>query len=194
MLKRQLVGFSLVQGLAGGARRLPLQAYSRLGVLLTAGAFTRAEDAAILAWVEERGHTGWAELARSLGRTYLGGMYSVTERYQVLKDKQAGKRSAEWSLREVEVILREVMEQNPRALEQMLPGDIDWAGIGKLLNRPKKAVYKKYIYSLHPTLRLHLAGRLVGGLGLNLTLDISPCNSCSLATLVHLLAYGTDIS
>jgi hypothetical protein len=168
MLKRQLVGFSLLQGLAGGARRLPLQAYSRLGVLLTGGTFTRAEDAAILAWVEERGATGWAELARSLGRTYLKASDSVIGRYKVLMDERAGKRKAtvnsgtrDFSLREEEVILREVMEQNPRALEEMLPGDtIDWAGIARRLNRPKKAVYGKYMRSLHPTLRRHLAGRL----------------------------------
>ena len=43
-------------------------------------------------WVEERGPTGWAELARSLGCTYKGAETSVREHYQILKDKQAGKR------------------------------------------------------------------------------------------------------
>jgi hypothetical protein len=148
-----------------------MQAHSRLGVLLTGRAFTGAEDRAILAWVEEHGPTGWTELAYSLGRTstFTGG--HIRTRYQILADERDGKRkdtkgrgsaqfNRSFSLAEEEVILREVMEQNPWALEEMLPGSIDWASIAELLNRPQTAVHRKYMLTLHPTLRLHLAGTL----------------------------------
>jgi len=71
MLQRQLVGFSLLQGLEDQDRRLPMEVYTKLAVYLFSGTFTEEEDAAILAWVEEHGPTRWTELARSLGRKYL---------------------------------------------------------------------------------------------------------------------------
>merc|ERR1719430_1742702 len=70
LLQRQLVGFYLVQGLENGHRRLPLEVVARLASILHRKSFTPEEDLAILAWVEEQGASRWAELARSLGRTY----------------------------------------------------------------------------------------------------------------------------
>ena len=68
MLKRQALGFFLLQSLKDGDRRLPMEAYNRLAVLLFAGTFTKEEDEKILAWVEEHGAKDWTKLARSLGR------------------------------------------------------------------------------------------------------------------------------
>ena len=62
MLKRQLVGFHLIQGLPDGQKRLPVEAYNRLATLLTS-TFTKEDDGNILAWVDEHGPTGWAKLA-----------------------------------------------------------------------------------------------------------------------------------
>ena len=49
MLKRQLVGFWLILGTKDSERRLPMQVYTKLAVLLYSGSFTEEEDAAILA-------------------------------------------------------------------------------------------------------------------------------------------------
>merc|ERR1719264_2202663 len=77
MLKRQLAGFWLLQGMKDGDRRLPMQVYSKLAVVLYSGSFTEEEDAAILAWVDKHGATRWAELARNLGRRYINAGQSV---------------------------------------------------------------------------------------------------------------------
>ena len=63
MLKRQLAGFYLLQGMKDGDRRLPMEVYTKLAVVLYSGSFTKEEDAAILAWVDKHGATRWAELA-----------------------------------------------------------------------------------------------------------------------------------
>merc|ERR550532_2704711 len=48
MLKRQLAGFWLLQGMKDGDRRLPMEVYTKLAVVLYSGSFTEEEDAAIL--------------------------------------------------------------------------------------------------------------------------------------------------
>ena len=65
-------------GMKDGDRRLPMQVYNKLAVLLYSGSFTEEEDAAILAWVDKHGATRWAELARNLGRRYLQARVVVT--------------------------------------------------------------------------------------------------------------------
>merc|ERR1719362_645448 len=92
MLKRQLAGFWLLQGMKDGDRRLPMEVYTKLAVVLYSGSFTEEEDAAILAWVDKHGATRWAELARNLGRNYLRAPQSVQNRYQELTGKAKGNR------------------------------------------------------------------------------------------------------
>merc|ERR1719319_1659478 len=92
MLQRQLVGFSLLQGLEDQDRRLPMEVYTKLAVYLFSGTFTEEEDAAILAWVEEHGPTRWTDLARSLGRKYLKASAGVQERHRELTGRQEGQR------------------------------------------------------------------------------------------------------
>ena len=48
MMQRQLVGFYLMQDLPDWERRLPIEVYGRLAVLLQSGTFTKEEDKAIL--------------------------------------------------------------------------------------------------------------------------------------------------
>merc|ERR1719500_968242 len=138
MLQRQLVGFSLLQGLEDQDRRLPMEVYTKLAVYLFSGTFTKMEDAAILSWVEEQGPTRWAELARSLGRKYLQAGACVSERYQELVGRQEGQRREAYGLEEFTVLMEEVMKQNPRALEQdMVPRDLDWTKIASNMKRPR---------------------------------------------------------
>merc|ERR1719362_2819553 len=92
MLKRQLAGFWLLQGMKDGDRRLPMQVYRKLAVVLYSGSFTEEEDAAILAWVDKHGATRWAELAHNLGRKYLNARLSVQTRYEELTGKAKGNR------------------------------------------------------------------------------------------------------
>ena len=80
MMQRQLVGFFLLQDMSDGERRLPIEVYGRLAVLLQSGTFTEEEDKAILAWVDKHGLTKWNALARTLGRSYAGAGFAVKSR------------------------------------------------------------------------------------------------------------------
>ena len=98
MLKRQLAGFYLMQGMKDGDRRLPMEVYTKLAVVLYSGSFTEEEDAAILAWVDKHGASRWAELARNLGRRYLKAAQTVQTRYEELTGKAKGNRQVLISL------------------------------------------------------------------------------------------------
>merc|ERR1719319_1335519 len=116
MLQRQLVGFYLLQGLEDGHKRLPVEVVIRLNKVLLSGTFTRVEDTAILAWVEEHGPTRWRELARSLGRTYPNAGMAVANRFAILQARLVGKKVGRYMEEEVEVIIEQVLAQNPKVL------------------------------------------------------------------------------
>ena len=161
MLQRQLVGFSLLQGLEDQDKRLPMEVYTKLAVYLFGGTFTEEEDAAILAWVEEHGPTRWTELARSLGRKYLQASATVSVRYRELTGRQEGQRRGAYGLEELTVLMEEVMKQNPGALEQnTVPSDLDWTMIASIMNRPRIGLNSVYSTTVHPTVRRHKAGTL----------------------------------
>ena len=81
MLKRQLVGFYLLNGLKDSHLRLPIEAINRLASILYSRKFTKDDDDAILAWVEQHGPKKWTALARSLDRHYIHGRSSVMNRF-----------------------------------------------------------------------------------------------------------------
>merc|ERR1719239_997918 len=122
MLKRQLAGFYLMQGMKDGDRRLPMEVYTKLAVVLYSGSFTEEEDAAILAWVDKHGATRWAELARNLGRKYLQAGNSVRTRYEELTGKAKGNRQGAYGSEEFTVLIGEVMKQDPEAFEKPMEG------------------------------------------------------------------------
>merc|ERR550532_718294 len=117
MLKRQLAGFWLLQGMKDGDRRLPMEVYTKLAVVLYSGSFTEEEDAAILAWVDKHGATCWAELARNLGRNYLQAGASVQNRYEELTGKAKGNRQGAYDSEEFAVLIEEVMKQDTTVFE-----------------------------------------------------------------------------
>ena len=80
MFKRQLVGFYLMRGIKDSHLRFPVVALNRLASILYSGNFTKEEDKAILAWMEEHGPNNWTSLAGSLGRNYIHGPASVFNR------------------------------------------------------------------------------------------------------------------
>ena len=80
MFKRQLVGFYLMRGIKDSHLRFPVEALNRLASILYSGNFSKEEDEAILAWVEEHGPNNWTGLAGSLGRNYIHGPASVFNR------------------------------------------------------------------------------------------------------------------
>ena len=159
-LQRNLVGFYLLQGLEDWSQRLPVDVVTRLGTLLSSGVFSRQEDKAILAWVEEHGLTGWAELAAKLGRNHKAAGRCVRERHQILQDRQENKRMGSFTMEELRVVIREVLGQKPSALEDTKHGDIDWKPISESLTRPDLSVYNVFREIIHPTLRRYLAGTL----------------------------------
>ena len=81
MLKRQLIGFYLLNGLEDSHLRLPVEAFNRLASILYSGRFTKKDDEAILAWVDQYGPKKWTALARSLDRFYIHGPASVMNRF-----------------------------------------------------------------------------------------------------------------
>ena len=113
MFKRQLAGFWLLQGMKDGDRRLPMEVYTKLAVVLYSGSFTEEEDAAILAWVDKHGATRWAELARNLGRMYVQAGPIVQNRYEELTGKAKGNRQGAYDSEEFAVLIEEVMKQDP---------------------------------------------------------------------------------
>ena len=80
MLKRQLIGFYLLGSLKDSHLRLPVEAINRLSSILYSGKFSREDDKAILAWVDEHGPKEWTALARSLDRHYIHATASVMNR------------------------------------------------------------------------------------------------------------------
>jgi len=160
LLQRQLVGFYLVQGLEDGHRRLPMEAVARLANLLFARAFTAEEDLTILAWVEEQGASGWAELARSLGRTYPSAGTMVKRRHKYLREQRSLTTGA-YSLEELEQMVELIVQQSQAALEDTkAKGEVDFNVIAAKMNRGWNSVFKCYTNSLLPVVRRHLASTL----------------------------------
>jgi len=156
MLKRQLAGFWLLQGMKDGDRRLPMEVYTKLAVVLYSGSFTEEEDAAILAWVDKHGATRWAELARNLERMYINAGQSVRNRYEELKGKAMGNRQGAYDSNEFAVLIEEVMKQDPSAFEKSMEGnDLDFKSIALHMGRGNMGLYTVYAGTLHPTVRRH---------------------------------------
>jgi len=161
MLKRQLVGFWLLQGTKDGERRLPMQVYTKLAALLFSGSFTEEEDAAILTWVDKHGPTRWAELARNLGRRYLSAGPIVQNRYVELTGKAKGNRQGPFDSDELTVLIREVAKRDPAAFEKPTEGNNpDFKTIASHMKRPRSVLNTVYGRLVHPTVRRHKQGIL----------------------------------
>jgi len=161
MLKRQLAGFWLLQGMKDGDRRLPMEVYTKLAVVLYRGSFTEEEDAAILAWVDKHGATRWTELARNLGRNYLQAKATVKNRYEELTGKAKGNRQGAYDSEEFAVLIEEVMKQDPAAFEKpMEDNDLDFKSIAACMERLNKGLWNVYAGTVHPTVRRHKLGTL----------------------------------
>merc|ERR550532_3260830 len=153
MLKRQLAGFWLLQGMKDGDRRLPMQVYTKLAVVLCGGSFTEEEDAVILAWVDKHGATRWAELARNLERMYLNAGATIKHRYEELTGKAKGNRQGAYDSNEFAVLIEEVMKQDPAAFDKpMEDNDLDFKSIAAHMERSNK-VWDLYAGTVHPTVR-----------------------------------------
>jgi len=161
MLKRQAIGFYLLHGLRDGDRRLPMEAYNRLAVLLFAGTFTKEEDEKILAWVEEHGPKDWTKLARSLGRKYAGAGPSVQQRYEELEGRLKGNRQGTYVFEENSCIFKEVLKQVPEAFEKRIEeSKINFKAIASLIGRSNRGLYFFYASTVHPTVMRYKAGTL----------------------------------
>jgi len=158
MLKRQLVGFKLLQFVENGNMRLPMNAHDRLSVIIFSGKFTKEEDKAILAWVEKHGETGWNDLARSLGRNYLQAGPAVKERYERLLVGNKGAFSEE----EDDFIIREAIKQVPEAFEK--PYHEIKVGCKRIASQMEKRtgadVSRRFQGTIYPTIMRYKAGVL----------------------------------
>lgn len=162
MLQRQLVGFYLLQELKDGDRRLPVEVFSRLCTLGSYGAFTKEEEAAIMAWVDQYGPQDWTKLALKLGRKYLLAGNSAKEHYQIMKNRVQKKKTGVFSDEELEAVIRDVFNQNPKVLvlTHMFSHGVDFGPIAESLNRSKTGVYEVFSDTIHPVLRRFEAGTL----------------------------------
>ena len=162
MLKRQLAGFYLMQGMKDGEQRLPMEVYTKLAVLLYSGRFTEEEDAAILAWVDKHGATRWAELARNLGRMYLNASSTIRNRYEELTGKAKGNKQGAFDSKEYAFLIREVMNVDPAAFEKPLEDNalVVLKRIASRMGRSNMGIYNVYAGTVHPTVRRHKLGTL----------------------------------
>ena len=161
LLKRQLAGFWLLQGMKDGDRRLPMEVYDKLAVLLYSGDFTKEDDAIILDWVEKNGATRWAELARKLGRMYLRAGTTVKTRYEEMKGNAEGNRKGVFDSEEFSLLIGEVMKQDPEAFEKPLEeSELNFKNISQHMGRSRPRVWDVYACNVHPTVRRHMLGNL----------------------------------
>ena len=161
MFKRQLAGFYLSQGMKDGDRRLPMEVYSKLAVLLFSGSFTKEEDVTILAWVDKHGATRWAELARILRRSYANAGATIRCRYEELAGKAKGNRQGAYDSEELSVLIKEVMKKDPAAFEKpMEDSDLDVKRIASCMGRSLNGLCAMYTCRVHPTVRRHKLGTL----------------------------------
>jgi len=158
MLKRQLVGFKLLQFVKNGNMRLPMKAHDRLSVILFGGKFTKKDDKAILAWVDEFGETGWNDLARSLGRNYLEAGNAASSRYERL---QVGKKGV-FSEEEDAFIIGKAIEQVPEAFEKPYHEvKVDNKTIASQMEKRTGSDVRRRIQGvIHPTIMRSKAGTL----------------------------------
>ena len=118
----------------------------RLAKLLSCGNFTKEEDTLILAWVDEHGPVKWRQLARSIGRNYPNAGVSVKARHRILKEStQEETKKGEIEDKDLETLSRLVLAQNPDALEDINPRNIDWLKTASDMGRSRDAVYNFYM-------------------------------------------------
>ena len=160
-LKRQLAGFWLLQGMKDGNRRLPMEVYNKLAVVLYSGDFTKEDDAIILDWVEKNGATRWAELARKLGRMYLRAGSTVKTRYEEIKGNAEGNRKGAFDSEEFSLLIGEVLKQDPEAFEKPFEENrLDFKNMSQHMGRSRIRVRTVYASNVHPTVRRHKLGNL----------------------------------
>ena len=160
-LERQQIGFWLLQDVDDGKRRLPLEVIDMLAVLFYSGPFSKEDDAAILAWVEEHGLTGWMELARSIARWYLRAGAAVKTRYEELNGTLMGNKSGAYCIEEVRTIIKEVLKQDPNVFEKPLDeSNIKFKAIASLIRRSSSQLFEFYAISVHSIVMRHKAGTL----------------------------------
>ena len=160
-LKRQLAGFWLLQGMKDGNRRLPMEVYNKLAVVLYSGDFTKEDDAIILDWVEKNGATRWAELARKLGRMHLRAGSTVKTRYEELKGNAEGNRKGAFDSEEFSLLIGEVLKQDPEAFEKPFEENrLDFKNMSQHMGRSRIRVRTVYASNVHPTVRRHKLGNL----------------------------------
>lgn len=118
----------------------------RLAKLLSCGNFTKEDDTLILAWVDEHGPVKWRQLARSIGRNYPNAGVSVKTRHRLLKEStQEETKKGKIEDKDFETLIRLVLAQNPDALEDINPRNIDWVKAASDMKRSRDAVYNFYM-------------------------------------------------
>ena len=152
LLQRNLIGFYLLQNMAGADQRLPVEVMDKLSMIVS-GKFTREEDEQIFAWVEEHGPKNWTVLADHLGRHYKGAAGAVQKHYK--KEKHI---LGQLNSQELEVILHYFLTQKPDALkDHRPPADTDWEHVGEAVNRLGNRVYCAFVERIQPTILWFLA-------------------------------------
>ena len=160
LLKRQLVGFWLLQELPDGDRRLPTEVYARLATLLFSGNFTKEDDVVILAWVEEHGARKWSHLAQRLGRCYPKAGDGLRQRHGQLVQQLEGRKTGAFTDEEVARLTYLVLKQNGNIAQESRLSVIDWDVIADDMKRSNASVKKFYFTMVLPTLKRYQADTL----------------------------------
>jgi len=157
-LKKNLVGFFLLQHLPNSQLRLPYEVCERLGKVLFSKNFSKTEDEFILSWVSQNGPR-WTELAVLLGRNYIYSNSTVSKRHKYLAAKKNRYEAGELRPTELALIVEEVFKQDKNALDSE-KRKVDWNSIALKLNRSDLTVRQAFHTKILPTLTLYEAGNL----------------------------------
>jgi len=157
-LKKNLVGFFLLQHLPNSQLRLPYEVCDRLGKVLFSKNFSKTEDEFILSWVNQNGPR-WTELAVLLGRNYIFSDSTICKRHKYLAAKKNRYEVGELRPDELALIVEEIFKQDKDVLDSE-KRKINWDSIALKLNRSDLTVRQAFHAKILPTLTLYKAGNL----------------------------------
>ena len=89
-------------------------------------------------------------MARNIGRNYPNAGVSVKARHRILtENKQEETRKGEITEDNFATLIQLVLDENPDAMKDIMPKNIDWIKVASDMGRSRDAVYNFYMTQVH---------------------------------------------